>query len=160
MNKISHPHSPSDHFSGPNFTTRRGTHRNTANGTTAVRYEVHSGVFAPSPLSEKHGSLKNGPRKCVVCMSLLFIPRCPCRGWPIARKSVQSPPGGWLVDHFSVLSTPFFENGGEVNPFRAAVLFWGQTTRNFSGLSPKRDCGSKRVKVASTEQGRRFSEKV
>ena len=31
------------------------------------------------------------------------------------------------------------------NPFRTAVPFWGQTTRNLSGLSPKRDCGSKRV---------------
>ena len=33
----------------------------------------------------------------------------------------------------------------EFNPFRTAVPFWGQTTWNSSGLSPKRDCGSKRV---------------
>ena len=31
------------------------------------------------------------------------------------------------------------------NPFRAAVPFWGQTTWILSGLSPKRDCGSRRV---------------
>ena len=33
-----------------------------------------------------------------------------------------------------------------VNPFRTAVPFWWQSTRNLSGSSPKRGCGSKRVK--------------
>ena len=33
-----------------------------------------------------------------------------------------------------------------VHPFSTAVPFWGQTTSYLSGLSPKRDCGSKRVK--------------
>ena len=33
------------------------------------------------------------------------------------------------------------------NPFRTPVPFWGQTTWNLSELPPKRDCGSKRVKV-------------
>ena len=32
-----------------------------------------------------------------------------------------------------------------VNPFRTAVPLWGQTTQISSSLSPKRDCGSKRV---------------
>ena len=32
-----------------------------------------------------------------------------------------------------------------INPFRTAVPFWGQTTWTLNGLSPKRDCGSKRV---------------
>ena len=32
-----------------------------------------------------------------------------------------------------------------VNPFRTAVPFWGQTTQSSSSLSPKRDCGPKRV---------------
>ena len=35
---------------------------------------------------------------------------------------------------------------GGLNPFRTAVPFWGQTTWKLSCLSPKRDCGSKRVK--------------
>ena len=30
--------------------------------------------------------------------------------------------------------------------FRTAVPFWWQTTWNLTGMSPKRDCGSKRVK--------------
>ena len=35
-----------------------------------------------------------------------------------------------------------------VNPFRMAVPFWGQTTLNLTGLSPKKgDFGSKGVKV-------------
>ena len=34
-----------------------------------------------------------------------------------------------------------------VNPFRTAVPFWGQRTQIPSSLSPKRDCGSKWVKV-------------
>ena len=33
-----------------------------------------------------------------------------------------------------------------LNPFRTAVPLWGQTTQISSSLSPKRDCGSKRVK--------------
>ena len=33
-----------------------------------------------------------------------------------------------------------------LDPFRTAVPFWGQTTWKLSGLSPKRDCRSKRVK--------------
>ena len=35
---------------------------------------------------------------------------------------------------------------GLVNPFRAAVPFWGQITQNLSVLSPKQNCGSKEVK--------------
>ena len=31
----------------------------------------------------------------------------------------------------------------DINPYRAAVPFWGQTTQNLSGVSPKRDCGMK-----------------
>ena len=34
-----------------------------------------------------------------------------------------------------------------VNPFRTAVSFWGQSTQISSTLSPHRDCGSKRVNV-------------
>ena len=34
--------------------------------------------------------------------------------------------------------------GSIVNPFKTAVPFWGQNTRNLSSLSQKRDCGSKR----------------
>ena len=34
----------------------------------------------------------------------------------------------------------------ELNPFRTAVSFWGQSTQISSTLSPHRDCGSKRVK--------------
>ena len=33
------------------------------------------------------------------------------------------------------------------NPFRTAVPFWGQTTQFSSSLPPKRDCGSKGVKL-------------
>ena len=33
-----------------------------------------------------------------------------------------------------------------INPFRTAVPFWGQTSQISSSLSPKRDCGPKRVK--------------
>ena len=34
-----------------------------------------------------------------------------------------------------------------INPLRTAVPFWGQNTRNSSSLSPKRECGSKRVNM-------------
>ena len=37
----------------------------------------------------------------------------------------------------------------ELNPFRTAVPFWGQTTQISSSVSPKRDSGSKRVKACS-----------
>ena len=37
-----------------------------------------------------------------------------------------------------------------VNPFRTAAPFWGQTTRNLAGLSPKRDCGSKTLQESLT----------
>ena len=36
-----------------------------------------------------------------------------------------------------------------INPFRTAVPFWGHTTAFSSSLSPKRDCGSKGVKVVT-----------
>ena len=35
-----------------------------------------------------------------------------------------------------------YVRGVRWTPFRTAVPFRGQTTRNLSGLSPKRDCGS------------------
>ena len=34
-----------------------------------------------------------------------------------------------------------------LNPSRTAVPFWGQSTWNVSGLSPKRDCGSKKEEL-------------
>ena len=34
-----------------------------------------------------------------------------------------------------------------INPFRTAVPFWGQSSQFISSLSPKRDCGPKRVKI-------------
>ena len=33
-----------------------------------------------------------------------------------------------------------------INPFRTAVPFWGRITYSLTGVSPKWDCGSKRVK--------------
>ena len=39
-------------------------------------------------------------------------------------------------------------------PFRTAVPFWGQTTQNLSGFSPKRDCTSKRVKARKKKKTR------
>ena len=33
-----------------------------------------------------------------------------------------------------------------LNPLRTAVPFWGQTSRILSNVSPKRNCGPKRVK--------------
>ena len=35
----------------------------------------------------------------------------------------------------------------QINPFRTAVPFWGQTSQKISKLSPKRDWGSKGVKM-------------
>ena len=35
------------------------------------------------------------------------------------------------------------------NPFRTAVPLWGQSSHFISNLSPKRDCGSKRVNINS-----------
>ena len=42
-----------------------------------------------------------------------------------------------------VISRNLFRRGG-INPFRAAVPFWGQTSLNLSVSSPKRDCGSEK----------------
>ena len=44
--------------------------------------------------------------------------------------------------------------GVRMNPFRAAVPFWGQTTSNLTGLPPERDCASERVK---SDQKRRWT---
>ena len=49
---------------------------------------------------------------------------------------------------FSPLPTKVYRV--HLNPFRTAVPFWGQTTRNLTGLSTKRDCGSKRVNKLSS----------
>ena len=37
-----------------------------------------------------------------------------------------------------------------INDFRSAVPFWGQTSQISSSLFPKRDCGSKGVKVVQS----------
>ena len=37
-------------------------------------------------------------------------------------------------------------SGGDTNPIRTAVPFWGQTGQILSNLSPKRDCSPKRVR--------------
>ena len=39
-----------------------------------------------------------------------------------------------------------------INPFSAAAPFWGQTTSNLSGVSPKRDCSSERVSGEQTRK--------
>ena len=51
----------------------------------------------------------------------------------------------------------FLFRNGKVNPFRTAVPFGGQLTRNLSGSSPNRDCSPTAVKglnvAKNTEQG-------
>ena len=47
-----------------------------------------------------------------------------------------------------------------LNPFRTAVPFWGQTTWNLNGLSPKPDCGSKRVKAHSFFTGPSWTDRT
>ena len=42
---------------------------------------------------------------------------------------------------------------GRFNPFRTAVPFRGATTQIISSLSQKRDCGTKRVSLASSSKG-------
>ena len=59
-------------------------------------------------------------------------------------------PGYCILGFFSTLSrkrdcSALFI---DVNPSRTAVPFWGQTTQIISNLSPKRDCGPKRVNTA------------
>ena len=39
----------------------------------------------------------------------------------------------------------FLDSSSPINPFRTAVPFGDKTTLNLTGLSPERDCGSKRV---------------
>ena len=54
-------------------------------------------------------------------------------------------------------------NEREVHPnfsFRTAVPLWGQITYNLSGLSPKRDCGSKGVKKVHTPPRKLTSAKL
>ena len=46
-----------------------------------------------------------------------------------------------------VLLTMVPRNTRKVNAFIASAPFWGQTTQNLTGLSPKRDCRPKRTKV-------------
>ena len=43
----------------------------------------------------------------------------------------------------------FFQLSPQICPFRTAVPFWGHTTKNWTGLSPKGDCGPKRVNVVN-----------
>ena len=40
----------------------------------------------------------------------------------------------------------------QLSPFRTAVTFWGHITWKLSDLSPKRDCGSKGVRVDLNEE--------
>ena len=47
---------------------------------------------------------------------------------------------------YNVLPLAHYYQVKLLNPFRAAVPFWGQTTQFSSSLFPKRDCGSKGVK--------------
>ena len=44
-----------------------------------------------------------------------------------------------------------------LNPFRTAVPFWGKILENLSGLSPKRDCGSKGVNKTSGLRARQWA---
>ena len=52
-----------------------------------------------------------------------------------------------IVARIPRLKRPSPPVGAKYNPFRAAVPLWGQIAHNLSGLSPKRDCGSKGVNV-------------
>ena len=48
--------------------------------------------------------------------------------------------------HVSGPISPTRRERWALTPFSTAVPFWGPTTQNLTGLSPKRDCGSIRVK--------------
>ena len=66
---------------------------------------------------------------------------------------------------FVVAPLPEARPGGErfyerMNLFRTAVTFWGQLTQNLTALSPKRDCGSKRVNTVIRWFGWKKHEKI
>ena len=53
-----------------------------------------------------------------------------------------------------------FPTAALMNPFRTAVPFLGQTTQILTTLSPKRDCGPKRVKVTVRGRSSAHGERV
>ena len=47
-----------------------------------------------------------------------------------------------------------------INPFRTAVPFWGQSSQISSSFVPKRDCGSKGVKLRSESDEKKQEKQV
>ena len=60
----------------------------------------------------------------------------------LVRQNLLQHLQGVFQNNFQCVGVPV-----TFNPFRTAVPFWGQTTQLLSNLSPKRDCGSKGVKL-------------
>ena len=129
------------------LTRRHETHRETMNGFRFRRASQFS-VW----IDGWHGILY-----LVYEMRAVYVPgtlftasavNCKIRRciWTLVRTSL--PPELWKVCTNTgrcIAYSSRYSCTGVVNPFRTAVPFWGQTTWNLTGLSPKRDCGSKRV---------------
>ena len=66
------------------------------------------------------------------------------------RSSQLYPP--WHVHIFAYDHLVPRTAASNINPFRTAVPFWGQTSQIPSSLSPKRDCGAIRVNRGRTQE--------
>ena len=69
---------------------------------------------------------------------------------PVIQKTFQQKSATCIVERVFTPSITSTRYALLNNPFRTAVPFWGQTTWTLTGLSPKRDCGSKSVKRGET----------
>ena len=76
---------------------------------------------------------------------------CPENGTAVLKGFVTSFVFSRTTSNIFTVTPPsglyFFE--AVVNPFSTGVPFWGQASQIPSSLSPKRDCGSKRFKIAT-----------
>ena len=101
------------------------------------RYGVNCGAFGADRAAPRGFRQRDEPRD---------LASCSCR-----RSQGQGALSASAVFSISLRSptTTLFSlrkgTRNDVNPFRTAVPFWGQTTQCLSSLSPKRDCGSKWV---------------
>ena len=88
-----------------------------------------------SPTNKRQGSLRQTP--CVQYAAEPGSVNFPKRFFTLASFSrINSGPAAYRPKKQ-------IDCGKNVDPFRAAAPFWGQRTYNLTGLSPKRDCGSK-----------------
>ena len=119
----------------------------TENASQATTYLLSYGTDSSSKPLGQPVERKQDKKKLIIWLPLSLRQKTPAQ---VGTSSSSKPLCGILnLSAFPAIIEKRRRGACSLHPLRTVVPFWGQTTQIPSVLSPKRDCGTKRLKPLS-----------